>query len=44
MRTATGIYENHCTCLEGRFNSEVGHTATRLSREEADEIVKKAKV
>jgi methylamine---corrinoid protein Co-methyltransferase len=42
VRSTTGIYENHCTGLEGRFNSEVGHAATRLSREEADEIVKKA--
>ena len=42
VRTATGIYENHCTGLEGRFNGEIGHAATRLSREEADEIVQKA--
>lgn len=41
-RSATGVYTNHCTGLESRFNGEVGHAATQLSREEADEIVKKA--
>ncbi len=41
-RSATGIYTNHCTGLESRFNGEVGHAATKLSREEADGIVKKA--
>lgn len=41
-RSATGIHTNHCTGLESRFNGEVGHAATRLSRAEADEIVKKA--
>jgi methylamine---corrinoid protein Co-methyltransferase len=42
VRSATGIYENHCTGLEGRFNGEVAHAATKLTRAEADEIVKKA--
>jgi methylamine---corrinoid protein Co-methyltransferase len=42
VRTGTGIYENHCTGLEGRFNGEVAHAATRLSRSEADVIVQKA--
>ncbi len=41
-RSATGVYTNHCTGLESRFNGEVGHAAARLSREEADPIVKKA--
>lgn len=41
-RSATGVYTNHCTGLESRFNGEVGHAAARISREQADEIVKKA--
>ena len=41
-RSATGVYTNHCTGLESRFNGEVGHAATRISREQADAIVKKA--
>lgn len=41
-RSATGVYTDHCTGLESRFNGEVGHAASRLSREEADAIVKKA--
>lgn len=42
VRSAKGIYENHCTGLEARFNGEVGHAATHLNRAEADEIVRKA--
>jgi methylamine--corrinoid protein Co-methyltransferase len=42
VRSAVGIKPGHCTGLEARFNGEVGHATTRLSRVEADAIVKKA--
>ena len=41
-RSATGIYENHCTGLEARLMGEAGHAAAGLSRELAEEIVQKA--
>jgi methylamine---corrinoid protein Co-methyltransferase len=42
VRSAVGVVENHCTGLETRFNGEVAQAAAGLSREQADEIVKKA--
>jgi methylamine--corrinoid protein Co-methyltransferase len=42
VRSGVGVVENHCTGLETRFNGEVAHAAAGLSREQADEIVKKA--
>lgn len=42
VRSAVGIVENHVSGLEQRFNAEVSHAATGMSREQADEIVKKA--
>ena len=42
VRSAVGIMENHCTGLEARFNGEVARSAAGLSREQADEIVRRA--
>jgi methylamine--corrinoid protein Co-methyltransferase len=44
VRSAVGVAENHCTGLEARFNGEVAHAAAGLSREQADEIAKRAVV
>jgi methylamine--corrinoid protein Co-methyltransferase len=41
-RSATGSNTGHCSGLETRFSAEIAHAATKLSREEADEIVQKA--
>lgn len=41
VQTATGKNEAHCTPLEVRFMSQVAHAAQKLSREEADPLVKK---
>ena len=41
-RSATGVVSGHCTGLEARFTGEVAHAATKVNREQADEIVKKA--
>jgi hypothetical protein len=40
VQTATGKHEAHCTPLEVRFTHQVAHAAQKLSREEADPIVK----
>jgi methylamine--corrinoid protein Co-methyltransferase len=42
VRSAVGVVKNHCTGLETRFNGEVAQAAAGLSRQQADEIVKKA--
>ena len=39
--TATGTNSCHCSGLESRFSAEVSHAAAGMSREQADEIVKK---
>jgi len=39
--TATGTNACHCSGLESRFSAEVAHAAAGMSREQADEIVKK---
>ncbi len=38
-RSATGSNTGHCSGLETRFSAEIAQAATKLSREEADEIV-----
>jgi methylamine--corrinoid protein Co-methyltransferase len=42
VRSAVGVVENHVSGLEERFNAEVSHAATGMSREQGDEIVRKA--
>jgi methylamine--corrinoid protein Co-methyltransferase len=42
VRSGVGVVENHCTGLEARFNGEVAHAAAGLSREQVDEIVRRA--
>jgi methylamine--corrinoid protein Co-methyltransferase len=42
VRSGVGVVENHCTGLEARFNGEVARAAAGLSREEVDEIVRRA--
>lgn len=39
--TATGTNSCHCSGLESKFSAEVSHAAAGMSREQADEIVKK---
>ncbi len=39
--TAAGTNLCHCSGLESRFSAEVAHAAAGMSREQADEIVKK---
>jgi methylamine--corrinoid protein Co-methyltransferase len=39
--TATGTNSCHCSGLESRFSAEVAHAAAGMSREQADDIVKK---
>lgn len=41
VHTATGRFESHCTPLEVRFMAEVAHAAEKLSRLEADGVVKR---
>jgi methylamine--corrinoid protein Co-methyltransferase len=41
VQTATGKNEAHCTPLEVRFMRKVAHAAAKMSREEADPLVKK---
>jgi methylamine--corrinoid protein Co-methyltransferase len=40
VHTATGRYESHCSGLEARFMAEITHAAEKLTRDEADSIVK----
>lgn len=42
VRSAAGVHEARVSGLEARFNGEVARGATRLNRESADEMVKKA--
>jgi hypothetical protein len=35
------VVENHCSGLEARLNGEVAHAAAGMSRQQADEIVKR---
>ena len=42
VRSAVGVVENHVSGLEERFNAEASIAAAGMSREQADEIVKKA--
>lgn len=37
----SGLILDHCTGMEPRFRGEVGHAATGIKREDANEIVKK---
>jgi len=39
-RSAKPIYENHVSPLDARFFAEVGRAATRIKREDANDIVK----
>jgi len=39
--TATGAHSCHCSGLESKFSAEVARAATGMSRDQADEIVKK---
>jgi len=41
VQTATGRNEAHCSPLEVKFMTEVTHAAEKLSRKEADRLVKK---
>ncbi len=41
-RSACGTVLNHFSGLEARFNGQVAHAAAHLSREQADEIVRRA--
>ena len=41
VHTATGRFENHCSGLEARFMADVTHAAEKLTRSEADGVVKK---
>lgn len=41
VHTATGRFESHCSGLEARFMAEVAHAAEKLTRQEADAIVRK---
>ena len=41
VQTATGRHEAHCSPLEVRFTAQVAHAAEKLSRSEADPIVKR---
>lgn len=40
VQTATGRNEAHCSPLEVRFMTEVTHAAEKMSREDADPLVK----
>jgi methylamine--corrinoid protein Co-methyltransferase len=40
VQTATGKHEAHCTPLEVRFMRKVAHAAQKMSRKEADPLVK----
>ena len=40
VQTATGKHEAHCSPLEVRFMRKVAHAAQKLSRQEADPLVK----
>jgi methylamine--corrinoid protein Co-methyltransferase len=42
VRSAVGVVENHCSGLETRFNGEVAHAGAGMSRQQADEIVRRA--
>ncbi|MBN1266678.1 MAG: monomethylamine:corrinoid methyltransferase [Anaerolineales bacterium] len=42
VRSAVGKISGHVSGLEARFNGEIGHAAAGMSREQANEIVKKA--
>ena len=41
VQTATGRHEAHCSPLEVHFMAEVAHAAEKLTRQEADPLVKK---
>ena len=41
VHTATGRFENHCSGLEARFMADITHAAEKLTRVEADSVVKK---
>jgi methylamine--corrinoid protein Co-methyltransferase len=40
VHTATGRFESHCSGLEARFMAQITHAAEKLSRIEADGVVK----
>lgn len=42
VRSAVGVVESHVSGLEERFNAEVSHAAAGMSRDQADEIVRRA--
>ena len=42
VRSAVGVVQNHCSGLEARLNGEAAQAACGMSREQADEIVRKA--
>jgi methylamine--corrinoid protein Co-methyltransferase len=41
VHTATGRFESHCSGLEARFMADITHAAEKLTRLEADGVVKK---
>jgi hypothetical protein len=41
VQTATGRHEAHCSPLEVRFMTQVAHAAQKLTRKDADPLVKK---
>jgi methylamine---corrinoid protein Co-methyltransferase len=40
VHTATGRFDTHCSPLETRFMAEITHAAEKITRQEADEVVK----
>jgi methylamine--corrinoid protein Co-methyltransferase len=42
VRSAVGVAQDHCTGLEARFNGEVAHAAAGLTREAAEELIRRA--
>ena len=40
VHTATGRFDTHCSPLEARFMAEITHAAEKLTRSEADGVVK----
>jgi methylamine--corrinoid protein Co-methyltransferase len=40
VQAAVGTHQEHCSGLEARFNAEVTHAAEKLTRKQADPIVR----